>query len=119
MWANIGAMLAEAGMRPTDVVSVTPTASGKSLCFNLPVLQAVTGGREIPDHAVVDDARFLALPALGPGAPAARLVRALGEPTSRAGDTMTWSCGMEVDEPVSFRIRGGVVDRISVDWYVD
>lgn len=82
-------------------------------------IYVVTGGRELPDHAIVTDARFLALPALGPGAPAARLERALGPPTTRAGDTLTWSCGSEVDEPVSFRISEGVVDRIWVDWYVD
>ena len=82
-------------------------------------IYAVTGGRELPDHVLVTDGRFLAVPALGPGAPAERVTRALGEPTRRTPTSLVYECGEDVEEPVTFHLRGGAVERIEIDYYVD
>lgn len=76
-------------------------------------------GRDLPFHVVVTDSRFLRYPALGIGATATAVEAALGPPTRRTPTTLVYECGEGAEEPVTFRLRDGVVERIVVDFYVD
>ena len=77
------------------------------------------GGRDLPAHVVVDDDRFLRAGAPGPGDTGAAVVAALGEPTRRTATALVYECGPEVEEPVTFHLRDGVVQRVEIGYYVD
>jgi hypothetical protein len=73
----------------------------------------------LPVHATVRAPRFLRHPALGPGAPAERVMRVLGEPTRRAPGELVYDCGRGASQPVTFHLDGdGRVERIEISFYV-
>ena len=77
------------------------------------------GGEDMVDGVVVTESRFLAHPAIGVGAPEARVIAALGAPTRRTAGSLVYDCGEHVEEPVTFHLRDGVVQRIEIDYYLD
>ena len=76
-------------------------------------------GRDLPFHVVVTDNRFVRHPAIGIGATAATVEAVLGAPTRRTDATLVYECGEGAEEPVTFRLEAGRVERIVIDYYVD
>jgi hypothetical protein len=76
------------------------------------------GGLDMADFAAVRENRYLARPALGMGVPAAEVVRVLGAPAERSDTLLRYDCG-EVGMPVIFRMSGGAVTALELDYYVD
>jgi hypothetical protein len=77
------------------------------------------GSRDMATHVRVTDDRYLAYPGLGMGTSAARVEEVLGEPRERAADYLRYQCGEGAEQPVTFRIAGGRVSAVEIDYYVD
>jgi hypothetical protein len=77
------------------------------------------GGRDMADHIMVRDNRYLAWPGIGIGVAAERIEAVLGTPTRREPGALTYDCSEHVEQPVTFRLAGGVVEAIEVAFYVD
>ena len=86
-------------------------------------LRTPPSARDLVSAVTVTDNRYFAYPSIGIGARASALVGALGEPDERttAGGTtsLIYACGEEVEQPVTFHLRDGVVMRIEASYYVD
>lgn len=82
-------------------------------------IRAPQGGRDMATSVLVEDNRYLAYPAIGLGARAEQLEEALGPPTASREDSLTWDCGLEVAQPVTFVLGNGQVARIEISYYVD
>lgn len=77
------------------------------------------GAEALVSHATVEDNRYLAFPRIGIGAREDSVVAALGAPTDRTTDRLTYSCGIGAEQPVHFVIGQGRVARVTIDYYVD
>lgn len=77
------------------------------------------GAEALVSHAAVEDNRYLAFPRIGIGAREDRVIAALGSPTDRTTDRLTYSCGMGAEQPVHFELGQGRVARVTIDYYVD
>lgn len=80
--------------------------------------ELVGGGRELIWGAVVSSNRYLRYPEIGIGASAELVTRVLGRPSEAEGDNLVYDCGTGPDEPVTFYIRDGTVERIEVSYYI-
>jgi len=76
-------------------------------------------GNDMVSHARVTDNQYLAYPRIGIGAPADRVIEALGQPTSREDGVLVYSCGMGAEQPVKFELADSVVRAIVIEFYVD
>lgn len=76
-------------------------------------------GEDLTSHAAIRDNRYLAHPAVGIGAPADRVASVLGEPGTRSEDRLVYDCGPHVEQPVTFWLSDGTVERIEISYYVD
>lgn len=100
----------------TDSIVTLDFAEGVTARF-----YAVTGGRTFLSEAVVSEPGILPHPDIDVGRPWAEARRILGPPDGeREGDPyyVCETCG-EVDEPVYFEVRDGVIRRIRFTYYVD
>ena len=70
-------------------------------------------------HVRVEDNRYLAYPGIGIGAAALKVEEVLGEPRERGPGRLTYECGMDVAQPVTFSIPDGRVRAVEIAWYVD
>ncbi len=77
------------------------------------------GAEALVSHATVEDNRYLAFPSIGIGAREDSVVAALGPPTDRTTDGLTYSCGIGAEQPVHFELDRRRVVRITIDYYVD
>jgi hypothetical protein len=77
------------------------------------------GDEALVSHATVEDNRYLAFPRIGIGAWADSVSAALGPPTERSADRLTYICGMGAEQPVHFELQEGRVARVIIDYYVD
>ena len=86
-------------------------------------LRTPPAARDLVSAVTVTDNRYLAYPSIGIGARESAVVGALGEPDERTtadGTTsLIYACGEEVEQPVTFHLRDGVVVRIEASYYVD
>lgn len=123
------AALAEA-YGPPDSVRATaepnrhvPGATDSLFAVHYPGLEVhirtPAGARDLVSDVVVRDGRYIADPRLGPGADAASVRAALGEPGEQADEQWTYECGTHVENPVTFEFRAGRVAAISIGYYVD
>ena len=125
--------LAEAYGEPDSVEVTTepnrhiPDATDSLFVVNYPglavTLRTPPSARDLVSAVTVTDNRYLAYPSIGVGTREEAVVAALGEPHERTdvdGTTvLTYACGEEVEQPVIFHIRDGVVVRIEASYYVD
>jgi hypothetical protein len=80
--------------------------------------RTLAGARDLIAGAEVTGRGYIAHSGLDIGAPEARVVRILGEPSRRSGDALVYECG-EVEQPVTFRLRDGIVTAVTIAYYVD
>lgn len=125
--------LAEAYGEPDSVAVATepnrhmPDATDSLFVVHYPglavTLRTPPSARDLVAAVTVTDNRYLAYPSIGIGTREEAVIAALGEPHERAeGDgttVLTYACGEEVEQPVTFDIRDGVVVRIEASYYVD
>ena len=125
--------LAEAYGEPDSVEVTTepnrhmPDATDSLFVVHYPglavTLRAPPSARDLVSAVTVADNRYLAYPSIGMGTREEAVVAALGEPherTARDGMTvLTYACGEEVEQPVTFLVRDDVVVRIEASYYVD
>lgn len=82
-------------------------------------LRTPSDARDMATSVAVEDNRYLAWPGIGIGVSADRVRAVLGPPAASGSERITWDCGMEVEEPVTFVIDDGRVVRIEISYYVD
>ena len=125
--------LAQAYGEPDSVEATTepnrhmPDATDSLFVVHYPglgvTLRTPPSARDLVSAVMVTDNRYLAYPSIGIGTREEAVVAALGEPDERTeGDgttVLTYACGEEVEQPVTFHIRDGVVVRIEASYYVD
>jgi hypothetical protein len=97
-----------AAPRPHGTAGATPVL----ICRVSPRARDLIAGAEITAPG------YIAHPGLDIGAPEHQVVRILGEPTRRTGDGLVYECG-EVEQPVTFRLRNGIVTAVTIAYYVD
>ncbi len=76
-------------------------------------------GDDLTSHVSILDNRYLSEPSVGIGAPADRVMSVLGEPGSRGEDRLVYDCGPHTEQPVTFWLADGTVERIEISYYVD
>jgi hypothetical protein len=77
-------------------------------------------GGEMFEYVSVDKRKWLNFPFFKPGVPAENVIAAIGEPQQRDANHLVYNCGgREVDNPVVFELKGGDVERIVFNYYVD
>ena len=76
-------------------------------------------GHDLAAGVTVEDNRYIAFPRIGIGAPADSVTALLGAPTSRKAQSLIYDCGEEVNQPVTFEVQNGRVQRIVISYYVD
>lgn len=75
--------------------------------------------RDMPTHVRVENDRYLAFSGIGVGTSRERLEEVLGNPTQSDAQSLTWDCGGEVEQPVTFELAAGRVTAITIAYYVD
>ena len=87
------------------------------------MLRTPPAARDLVSHVSVTDDRYLAHRRIGIGATEKAVIATLGEPHDRAeaGETtsLTYACGVAVEQPVTFHLRDDAVVRIEASYYVD
>lgn len=82
-------------------------------------LRRPSGGDDMADLVEITDGRYVHHAALRIGAPAARVLAALGEPVRRDAAALVYDCTEGAEQPVTFLLRNGAVAAIRIDYYVD
>lgn len=77
-------------------------------------------GDDLVSFVEVEDNRYLQYPSIGVGATEERVVSVLGEPGTHEPGRLVYECaGVGPEQPVTFRLSDGVVERIEIAYYVD
>lgn len=76
-------------------------------------------GDDLTSHVSIRENRYLSEPSVGIGAPADQVMSVLGEPGSRGEDRLVYDCGPHTEQPVTFWLADGTVERIEISYYVD
>ncbi len=83
------------------------------------ILRKPGGGDDMPDLIEITAARYVQPTQLAPGVSAEQVKAVLGEPTGQDADRLVYDCNLGANQPVTFHLRDGRVESISIDYYLD
>lgn len=78
-----------------------------------------TDARDLISRATISSNHYVRYIQIGIGTSAAQVRAALGSPGQQNSTELIYDCNEEANQPVTFRLRDGVVEAISIEYYVD